>query len=228
MSIARVAAGHAGGVTARKGSSAREPQSARPGIPRLQPREDVKTSSPWAFPGPDRRLHPRQVRRALGRTGPTWTASRFGAPQSTLDGLALTSQFTYPQFVSTPEGRLQLSYRAGVSGNGRNALAEYDGTRWTALGEWTASTGTYRSEHGSSTARNVYLHGIDHDRNGRLHAFFTWREQNGAVMCSPGGITNHDTGYVHSDDRGRTWRNDAGPAVATTGTADRGAAGPVM
>lgn len=34
--------------------------------------------------------------------GLSWTASRFGAPQSTLDGLALTSQFTYPQFVSTP------------------------------------------------------------------------------------------------------------------------------
>ncbi|CAM5689814.1 hypothetical protein SGLAM104S_05485 [Streptomyces glaucescens] len=98
--------------------------------------------------------------------GLSWTASRFGAPQSTLDGLALTSRFTYPQFITTPEGRLQLSYRAGVSGNGRNALAEYDGTRWTALGEWTSSTGTYRSEHGSSTARNMYLHGIDYDRGG--------------------------------------------------------------
>ena len=63
--------------------------------------------------------------------GLSWTASRFGAPQSTLDGLALTSQFTYPQFVSTPDGKLQLSYRVGISGNGRNALAEYDGTTWT-------------------------------------------------------------------------------------------------
>ncbi|CAL9350295.1 BNR repeat-containing protein [Streptomyces sp. enrichment culture] len=154
-------------------------------------------------------------------TGLSWTASRFGAPQSTLDGLALTPQFTYPQFVATPEGRLQLSHRAGVSGNGRNALAEYDGTKWTALGEWTSSTGTYTSEHGSSTARNMYLHGIDYDRNGRLHAFFTWREQNGAVMCSGGGLTNHDTGYVYSDDRGRTWRNDAGTVVGRTGTSDR-------
>ncbi|GGQ14843.1 hypothetical protein GCM10010266_42660 [Streptomyces griseomycini] len=149
--------------------------------------------------------------------GQSWTANRFGAPQSTLDGLALTPRFTYPQFIATPEGRLQLSHRAGVSGNGRNALAEYDGARWTALGEWTGSTGTYRGEHGSSTARNMYLHGIDYDRNGRLHAFFTWREQNGAVMCSGGGITNHDTGYVHSDDRGRTWRDDAGTVVGTTG-----------
>ncbi|MHC3467297.1 BNR repeat-containing protein [Streptomyces sp. 7R007] len=149
-----------------------------------------------------------------------WTSSVFGSVQTSLDGLALTSQFTYPQFVSTPEGRLQLSYRVGISGNGRNALAEYDGSSWTALGEWSGSTGTYTSSHGSSTARNMYLHGIDYDVNGRLHAFFTWREQNAAVMCSSGGITNHDTGYVYSTDRGRTWRNDAGTPVATTGTAD--------
>ncbi|MFE7073886.1 BNR repeat-containing protein [Streptomyces sp. NPDC057620] len=152
--------------------------------------------------------------------GLTWTASRFGAPQSTLDGLTLTSQFTYPQFVSTPDGRLQLSYRVGVSGNGRNALAEYNGTSWTVLGEWSASTGTYTSEHGSSGVRNMYLHGIDYDRNGRLHSFFTWREQNGAVMCNSGGLTNHDTGYVYSDDRGRTWRNNAGTVVGTTGTSN--------
>ncbi|MGV9277297.1 BNR repeat-containing protein [Streptomyces griseosporeus] len=154
-------------------------------------------------------------------TTTAWTSAAFGAVQTTLDGLALTSQFTYPQFLSTPEGRLQLSYRAGISGNGRNALAEYDGTAWTALGEWTSATGTYTSEHGSSTARNMYLHGIDYDVDGRLHAFFTWREQNAAVMCSGGGITNHDTGYVYSDDRGRTWRNSAGTVVGTTGGADK-------
>ncbi|MGC0343317.1 BNR repeat-containing protein [Streptomyces sp. SLBN-8D4] len=154
-------------------------------------------------------------------SGLSWTAARFGAPQSTLDGVALTSQFTYPQFVSTPDGKLQLSYRRGISGNGRNALAEYDGSAWTDLGEWSASTGTYTSEHGSSTARNMYLHGIDYDKNGRLHSFFTWREQNGAVMCNSGGITNHDTGYVYSDDRGRTWRNNAGTVVGSTGGSDK-------
>ncbi|GHH85585.1 BNR repeat-containing protein [Streptomyces capitiformicae] len=153
--------------------------------------------------------------------GLSWTTSRFGAPQSTLDGLALTSQFTYPQFISMPDGKLQLSYRAGISGNGRNAIAEYNGTSWTNLGEWTSSTGTYTSEHGSSTARNMYLHGIDYDRDGRLHAMFTWREQNGAVMCNGGGITNHDTGYVYSDDLGRTWRNNAGTVVGTTGGSDK-------
>ncbi|MDH6213774.1 BNR repeat-containing protein [Streptomyces pseudovenezuelae] len=153
-------------------------------------------------------------------TSTAWTSAVLGPVQTSLDGLALTSQFTYPQFIATPEGRLQLSYRAGVSGNGRNALAEYDGSRWTALGEWTSSTGTYASAHGSSLARNMYLHGIDYDLNGRLHAFFTWREQSASVMCDSGGITNHDTGYVHSTDRGRTWRNDAGAVVGKTGSSD--------
>ncbi|MFE0514697.1 BNR repeat-containing protein [Streptomyces sp. NPDC058964] len=147
-----------------------------------------------------------------------WTPSVFGAVRTTLDGLVLTPRFTYPQFVATPEGRLQLSYRAGTSGDGRNALAEYDGSAWTELGEWTGSTGTYTSPHGSSTARNMYLHGIDYDVDGRLHAFFTWRERSAAVTGSGGGITNHDTGYVCSTDRGRTWRNDAGTLVGTTGT----------
>jgi hypothetical protein len=149
-----------------------------------------------------------------------WTSAVLGAVQTSLDGVALTSQFTYPQFIATPEGRLQLSYRVGISGNGRNALAEYDGSAWTALGEWTSSTGTYTSTHGSSTARNMYLHGIDYDVNGRLHSFFTWREQSAAVMCNSGGITNHDTGYVYSADRGRSWRDDAGTVVGTTGSSD--------
>ncbi|MER5791408.1 BNR repeat-containing protein [Streptomyces sp. NPDC001980] len=149
-----------------------------------------------------------------------WTSAVFGAVQTSLDGVSPTSQFTYPQFISTPEGRLQLSYRVGISGNGRNALAEYDGSGWTALGEWSSSSGTYTSTHGSSTARNMYLHGIDYDADGRLHAFFTWREQSASVMCNSGGITNHDTGYVYSTDRGRTWRNDAGALVATTGSSD--------
>ncbi|MEU9478998.1 BNR repeat-containing protein [Streptomyces sp. NPDC048191] len=149
-----------------------------------------------------------------------WTPAAFGPVRTTLDGLALTERFTYPQFLCTPEGRLQLGYRAGVSGDGRNALAEYDGARWTVLGEWSSSSGTYTSAHGSSDARNMYLHGLDYDAQGRLHALFTWREQSASVMCGSGGLSNHDTGYVHSTDRGRTWRNDAGALVGTTGGPD--------
>jgi hypothetical protein len=147
-----------------------------------------------------------------------WTPAALGPVRTTLDGLPLTPRFTYPQFLTTPEGLLQLSYRDGVSGDGRNALAEYDGSRWRALGEWTTSTGAYRT----STARNMYLHGLDYDVHGRLHAFFTWREQDPAVLRAAGGLTNHDTGYVYSDDRGRTWRNDTGEALGTVAVTSPG------
>ncbi|OIJ68957.1 BNR repeat-containing protein [Streptomyces mangrovisoli] len=152
--------------------------------------------------------------------GTAWTPDVLGPVRSTLDGLALTTRFTYPQFLPTPEGRLQLGYRTGESGDGRNALAEYDGSAWTELGEWTGSTGTYTTAHGSSTARNMYLHGIGYGGDGLLHAFFTWRERDPAVLRHPGGLTNHDTGYVRSADRGRTWHTDAGTLVAITGTPD--------
>jgi hypothetical protein len=149
-------------------------------------------------------------------TNRTWVASRFGAVQRTLDGVDLGT-ITYPQFVVTPEQVLQLSYRTGRSGAGTNELAEYTGT-WRTLGMWSAGTGNYTQHGATSTSRNMYLHGIQYGPGGRLHAAFTWREDNAAVMCNAGGLANHDTGYVFSDDRGRTWSNNAGQQVATTGT----------
>ncbi|MER5265982.1 BNR repeat-containing protein [Actinosynnema sp. NPDC002837] len=146
-----------------------------------------------------------------------WSPSVFGAVQRTLGGVEL-GNMTYPQFVVTPEGALQFSFRTGRSGNGVNELAEYTGGAWRRLGGWSSATGNYQGPNGVvSTTRNMYLHGLTYDRRGRLHAAFTWREGNSGVLCSPGGLTNHDTGYVYSDDRGRTWRNGAGAVVGTTG-----------
>lgn len=148
-----------------------------------------------------------------------WDASRFGALQRDLNGVDLGA-VTYPQFAITPEGRLQLVYRTGGSGNGTNELAEYDGGTWTVLGKWSGAAGTYTGNGQTSTARNMYVHGITYGPDGRLHAAFTWREQNFGVLCHRGGLSNHDTGYVHSDDRGRTWRNNSGQVVGVTGTGD--------
>jgi hypothetical protein len=146
-----------------------------------------------------------------------WTSSAFGAVQRTLNGVDLGA-ITYPQFVVTPERRLQLSYRTGASGNGTNELAEYSAGSWRKLGKWTSATGSWTSGNGvTSTTRNMYLHGITYGPGGRLHAAFTWREGGTGVLCNAGGLANHDTGYVFSDDRGRTWRNNAGTVVATTG-----------
>jgi hypothetical protein len=155
---------------------------------------------------------------AISPASRAWSAARFGAVQRTLDGVDLGGM-TYPRFVVTPDGRLQFSYRTGGSGNGTSELAEYDGSAWRKLGKWSSATGPWTSTNGVvSKTRNLYLHGLTYGPNGRLHAAFTWREGNAGVLCDPGGITNHDTGYVYSDDCGRTWRNNAGQAVGTTGS----------
>ncbi|MFC6015904.1 BNR repeat-containing protein [Plantactinospora solaniradicis] len=146
----------------------------------------------------------------------SWEASRFGAVQRSLDGIGLGAM-TYPQFRLAPGNRLQLSYRTGRSGNGTNELAEYDGSTWRRLGRWQSASGSYSANGATSTTRNMYLHGLSYGPGGRLHAAFTWREGNSAVTCNSGGLTNHDTGYVYSDDQGRTWRNNAGTVVGTTG-----------
>jgi hypothetical protein len=146
-----------------------------------------------------------------------WTADAFGPVQTSLDGVALTSTFTYPQFIVSPSGALQLSYRTGVSGNGQAALAEYSGGTWTNLGTWSSATGTYTTSYGSSGSRNLYLHGLTYGGDGTLHVFGTWREQSTAVTCGA-NLTNHDTVYVRSSDEGRTWTNAAGTAVGTTGS----------
>jgi BNR repeat-containing family member len=153
----------------------------------------------------------------------SWDASRFGAVQRTLDGVDLGT-ITYPQFMVTPDNRLQLSYRTGVSGNGTMELAEY-ASSWSTLGRWQSAAGSYTLNGATSTTRNLYPHGIGYGAGGRLYATFTWREGNTAVLCASGGLANHDTGYVYSDDKGRTWHNNAGTLVATTGSATQVAVG---
>jgi hypothetical protein len=172
------------------------------------------------------RLHYLRSAAGLANGALPWNAAAFGAVQRTLGGVELGAM-TYPQFVVTPEGALQFSYRTGGSGNGVNELAEYAGGTWRKLGAWSSATGSYTGPNGVvSTTRNMYLHGLTYDRSGRLHAAFTWREGNSGVLCNPGGLTNHDTGYVYSDDRGRTWRNGAGTVVGTTGGARVGVGAP--
>jgi hypothetical protein len=104
--------------------------------------------------------------------------------------------------VVTPDNLLQFVYRSGVSGNGNMQLAEYNAGHWSDVGLWASGLGTYTSTNGvTSGARNLYIHGFTYHSN-RAHVTGTWREQNGAVSCSSGGPTNHDTTYFYSDDKG--------------------------
>ncbi|KAF8651841.1 hypothetical protein AX16_004641 [Volvariella volvacea WC 439] len=158
--------------------------------------------------------------RGLAGSDASWIASRFGGITTTLGNLNIGNTVTYPQFVLTSDNILQFVYRSGVSGNGATQLAEYNhsaGT-WSNVGSWASASGTYTSTNGvTSSARNLYIHGYAY-RNGRVHVTGTWREQNGGVMCSSGGLTNHDTIYIYSDDKGRTWRNSNGTTVGTSGS----------
>ncbi|RKS09044.1 putative BNR repeat neuraminidase [Nocardiopsis sp. Huas11] len=168
----------------------------------------------------------RSVRGLLSGDAP-WSLDSFAPISRDLDGLDLGS-ITYPRFISAPDDGLQLAYRTGGSGDGTLELAEYDGDddgdgHWEHLGAWSSPEGSYEANGAVSTSRNMYLHGIGYGDDGRLHASFTWRETaaGGDILCHPGGLSNHDTGYVYSDDEGRTWRTDDGAVAAVTGTSRR-------
>lgn len=136
----------------------------------------------------------------------TWAASSFSAVTSALVGSTIIRLVTYPRFVTQPGGdKLLLSARIGESGSGDEHLWEYDTTThaWRSLGEYI---------EGTDHSINAYLHGLAYTRGGsRLHAAWCWRD-------TPNATTNHDLLYAYSDDHGRTWYNNAGVKVATTGS----------
>jgi hypothetical protein len=177
---------------------------------------------------------------AQAATGPLWDNTVFGgtasSPATPAPGLpgysASTSNATYPYFMNAgdPARTLQFAYRTGTSGAGQLQLAEYDPASgsWRRLGQLTASTGTYTQNGVTSSSRNAYPHGFNYDYAGRLHLAFTWRENLATRFLSgcDATINNHDTLYVFSDDRGRTWKNSAGATVGTIGSNDIGLSDP--
>ena len=127
----------------------------------------------------------------------TWSAAAFGSVVTNLTGSAM-SQMTYPQFISAPDGTLQLALRVGLSGSGDEVLYEYANRAWTYVGKFI---------DGISQNDNAYLFGIEYDSTSLLHITWTVRE-------TPDASTNHDLYYAYSKDKGRTWRNNAGTVVA--------------
>ena len=144
----------------------------------------------------------------------TWDAALFGAITDTLPGMTVPqSAVTYPSFIATPSGKLQLVMRLGNSGNGKERLFEYDTatTHWTDLGWLTSSAGIYTGPITDGQHRNAYRDGMGYFGGNRLHLLFTWRET-GDVQ------SEHDIIYSYSDDEGRTWKNSANVSFATLGT----------
>jgi hypothetical protein len=160
-------------------------------------------------------------------SAPAWDNTVFGGTGTSDSGAAApsagmpnygaaTDNVTYPYFISPDAKTLQLAYRTGGSGDGEMQLAEYGNGAWSYVGQLTSATGGYTQAGVTSNTRNAYPHGLDYDGAGRLHMAFTWRENLDTAFIAncADAINNHDTLYIYSDDRGRTWKNSAGTTVA--------------
>ena len=136
----------------------------------------------------------------------TWATSSFSAVTSSLVGSTVVALVTYPRFVTEPDGsKMLFEARIGTSGSGDEYLWEYDSAKhaWSSIGMFV---------NGTVDSINAYPHGLSYTKGGaRLHLSWCWRD-------TPDAATNHDLLYVYSDDHGRTWKNNAGTSVATSGS----------
>ena len=136
-----------------------------------------------------------------------WEPGLFGPITAELQpGKPLTT-VTYPRFWRTPEGGLQFCFRIGSSGNGDRMLADYSEKTgaWNDVRQIDSRVGTFQDRFNTSPSRCSYPNGYTYDSRGRLHVTWVWRERTQGA--------NHDLMYAYSDDRGRTWRNNAGEIV---------------
>lgn len=137
-----------------------------------------------------------------------WTTELFGPVRDALRAGEPLRRLTYPRFVRTPGGDLQLCFRLGSSGDGHWYLADYLPGRngWQAHELLISGGGPY----GASESRCAYLNGFTYDGRGRLHLSWCWRE-------TPDPMSNHDLHHGYSDDGGRTWYAGGEESVAKRG-----------
>jgi len=137
----------------------------------------------------------------------TMTADDFEAKQPIS---AAPQPVTYPSFINDHEDELMFFYRKGGSGLGDIVFLEYNTTsgEWELIAETLFDSGGIYPEWDDSDSRNAYTHDILFDGTGRLHVTWVWRE------TSATWASNHDLNYAYSDDRGRTWKNNAGEVIA--------------
>jgi hypothetical protein len=149
----------------------------------------------------------------------TWSAAIFHPQINKLGNSGVLNVITYPMFVRTPAGDMQMFLRTGGSGIGSNWVYDYDGLKH----EWTGGrqfdngiTGSYtwtdlEGKEKSNPNRNAYPNAFQYGPTGRLYASWVWREG------APGGNgANHDVAFAYSEDGGHTWKNNAGEVVSNT------------
>jgi len=136
-----------------------------------------------------------------------WGPELFGPVMSELEEGKPVKGVTYPRFLQTPEGGLQLCYRVGASGNGDRVLVDYDPDNgvWKDTRRIDSGKGEFTDSFNTSPSRCSYPNGYDYGSGGRLHVTWVWRERTQGA--------NHDLCYAYSDDRGHTWRNTKGKIV---------------
>ena len=141
-----------------------------------------------------------------------WEGAAFSADSDELVAGEPMKSVTYPGFIAMPDGRLQLLYRLGASGDGDWHLAEYDGSAgWTQLGMLLSRKGSYDT----SPSRCAYPNPLRYDADGRLSITWCWRER---PACGITDLrTNHDLCFAHSDDFGRTWQSADGATICRLG-----------
>ncbi|MGQ1783596.1 MULTISPECIES: BNR repeat-containing protein [unclassified Saccharicrinis] len=132
-----------------------------------------------------------------------WNTSMFTPVLSELEENK-PIKITYPKFWQTPDGNLQFNYRVRGSGNGDRMLVDYDAKngKWENTRQIDAAQGYFKDQLGESETRCSYPNGYDYDAEGNLHVTWVWREDSKGA--------NHDLIYVYSEDKGFTWRNNAG------------------
>lgn len=171
-------------------------------------------------------LHYRVSRPGIANTPEqvTWSTNLFSATTNALVPGREMKGVTYPLFFNTPDGRLQLYYRVGGSGNGDSYLAEYNPAKggWSMTGMFISGKGDYQG----SPARNAYHNGFDYGPKGRLHTTWVWREELDNAKWSV--LNCHDLQYAYSDDDGHSWRNQAGEQVGVTGQSPMSLASPKL
>ena len=140
-----------------------------------------------------------------------WNESLFGPQRNEIETDKPLKTISYPRFFNAPDGDLQFAYRVRGSGDGDLWMADYNAQtgQWQNSRQIDTGKGDWReaAELPLHPARNSYPNGFQYGANGTLHTTWTWREK---------GAGNHDISYAYSEDKGITWKNNAGQIVART------------
>ncbi len=137
-----------------------------------------------------------------------WNADLFSEVRDYLVPGKGLKPFTYPRFVTVPDGNLLFYFRLGASGNGNSFYSFYDGStqKWSEYKMFINKGGMYSDHFNDSEAdRSAYPNPATFEPDGKLHFTWVWRER---AAGNNGRGDNHDINYIYSDDMGKTWKGN--------------------